>query len=132
MVYDVGVWISGLILLIPVVVLGTAWATRRGFSRNSATKHWQEILYLTALVAASASTLAYLGYWGWRLCQLYEITLPFMVLLTLEWSIRVCRMLSATAIVGFLIGRGPYRIPLALAMLWVLLQLWRGGIIHWA
>jgi hypothetical protein len=132
MVSDLGVWISGLILLFPVVVLGTAWATRRGFSRNSATKHWQEILYLVALVAASASTLSYLGHWGWRLCQLYEITLPFMVLLTLDWSIRVCRMLSAAAIVGFLIGRGPYRIPLALAMLWVMLQLWRGGIIHWA
>ena len=132
MIYDLGVWISGLILLFPVVVLGLAWARRKTFYRKSAAKRTQEIVYLVALVASSASTLAYLGYWGWRLCQLYQITLPFMVMLTIERSMRVCRMLSAIAIVCFLIGRGPYRIVLALATLWVMLQLWRDGIIHWA
>jgi hypothetical protein len=132
MIYALGVWIGGLILLFPVAVVGLAWARRKAFYRNSTTKHGQKILYLVALIAASVSTLAYLGYWGWRICQLYQITLPFTVLLTLERSVRICRILSATAIICFLIGRGPYRILLALATLWVLLQLWRGGIIHWA
>jgi len=37
------------------------------------------------------------------------------------------------AIACLLIGRGPHRIPLVLATLWVMFQLWmHGGIIHWA
>jgi len=132
MIYDLEVWTGGLILLLPVVMLGLAWANRKGFNRNHSSKHRQQIFYLVALVTASASISVYLAYWSWRFCQLYKITPPFLILLTLERSIRVCTILSAIATVCFLIGRGPYRMLLALAMLWVLLQLWRSGIILWA
>ena len=88
---------------------------------------------MVALVAGSASTLAYLGYWSWRVCDLYHATLPFVALLTLERLMYVSRALSIGAIVCLLIVRGPYRIPLVLASLWVMFQLWvHGGIIHWA
>ena len=86
-----------------------------------------------ALVAASVSTLAYLGYWGLRVWGLYQITLPFTALLTLERFLYAGRLLSAVAIVGLFIGRGPYRVLVTLATLWVMLQLWtHDGIIHWA
>ena len=88
---------------------------------------------MVALVAGSASTLAYLGYWGWRVCQMYRVTLPFVALLTIERLMYVSRALSVVAIVCLLIGRGPYRVPVVLATLWVMFQLWvHGGIIHWA
>jgi hypothetical protein len=93
----------------------------------------QKLFYLVALVAGSVSTLAYLGYWSWRVCQTYHATLPFIALLTLERLIYVSRVLSMAAIACLLIGQGPYRILLVLATLWVMFQLWmHGGIIHWA
>jgi len=70
-----------------------------------------------ALVAASVGTLAYLGYWRWRVCGLYQITLPFTALLALERFLYASRLLSAVAIVGLFIGRGPYRVLVTLATL---------------
>jgi uncharacterized membrane-anchored protein len=88
---------------------------------------------MVALVAGSASTLAYLGYWSWRACQVYRVTLPFVALLTIERLMYVSRALSIAAIVCLLIGRGPYRVSVVLATLWVTFQLWvHDGIIHWA
>ncbi len=133
MLYNLGIWIVGLMLLSPVFVLGLAWLGIRRFYVGRQTHKRGKLFYLTALLAASVSTLTYLCYWGWRLCELYRITVPFMVLLTLDRSIYVCRFLSALAIVGLLIGRGPCRVLVVLATLWVMFQLWaHGGIIHWA
>lgn len=133
MLYDMEVWVSGLILLSPVVVLGIAWAKSREFYSGKPVHQRQKLLYLVALVAASVSTLAYLGYWGWRVCGLYQITLPFTALLTLERFLYASRLLSGIAIVLLFIGRGPHRVLVTLATLWVMLQLWtHDGIIHWA
>lgn len=133
MLYDMEVWVAGLILLAPVVVLGTAWAKRRQFYSGKPIHQRQKLMYLVALVAASASTLSYLGYWGWRVCELYQITLPFTALLTLDRFLYAGRVLSAVALVGLFIGRGPHRFLVALATLWIMLQLWtHDGIIHWA
>jgi len=133
MFYDMEVPVAGLILFLPVLVLGIAWARSRQFYNGNAIYPWQKLLYLVALVAASMSTLAYLGYWGWRVRRLYQIALPFTALLTLERFLYASRLLSAVAIVGLFIERGLHRILVTLATLWVMLQLrMHDGIIHWA
>jgi|SRR5450631_1313744 len=133
MLYNLGVWLAGLILLSPILVLGLAWAKINRFYYGKQVQRRQKLFYLAALVAGSVSTLAYLGYWSWRVCQMYHATVPFIGLLALERLIYISRVLSLAAIACLLIGRGPYRILLVLATLWVMFQLWvHGGIIHWA
>jgi hypothetical protein len=133
MLYDLGVWLAGLILVSPILVFAVAWAKINRFYRSRQIQRRQKLFYLVALVAGSVSTVAYVGYWSWRISQLYHGTVPFIVLLSLERLIYVARVLSMAAIPCLLIGRGPYRILLVLATLWVILQLWvHGGIIHWA
>ena len=117
----------------PILLFGLAWTKINRFYQSRQVQRRQKLFYLVALVAGSVSTLAYLGYWSWRVCQMYHGTLPFIALLTLERLIYVSRVLSMAAIASLLIGRGPYRILLVLATLWVMFQLWmHGGIIHWA
>jgi hypothetical protein len=133
MLFDLEVWLAGLFLLFPVPVLGVAWARSHRFYSGHRIQQRQKNLYLVALVAASVSTLGYLGYWGWRICGLYRIMLPFMALLILERFLYLSRLLSAVAMICFFIGRGPYRVLVALTTLWVMLQIWLyDGIIHWA
>ena len=133
MLYDLGIWLAALFLLSPILVFGLAWAKINRFYCGKQVQRRQRVSYMVALVAGSASTLAYLGYWGWRVCQMYHAALPFVALLTIERLMFVSRALSTGAIACLLIGRGPYRAPVLLATLWVMLQLWvHGGIIHWA
>ena len=133
MLADLRILIEGLILFSPTFVLGLAWARSGRFYSNKPTLQRQKILYFLALVAATISTLGYLAYWGWRVCTLYEITFPFIALLTLERLIWGCRLLSAVAIPCLMVGRGPYRALLALIILWVMFQVWiHSDIIHWA
>lgn len=131
MAYDLGVWLAGVILMLPIIVLGSAWARIKRFYDRGETRRYQRRLYVTALLAGSLSTVAYMGYWTWRVCILYHATVPLPVLLALDHLIYVARAASIAAIVCLLIGRGPYRIPVLLATLWVTFQLWvHGGIIH--
>ena len=131
--YGLGVWLAGLVLLLPIAVFGIAWARRGQFYSTYATSLPRRNLYLVALVAASVSVFAYLGYWVWRICMLYRITIPFSALFVLEYALYFSRVLSIVAIICFFIGRGPYRILVILATFWVALQTWiHGGIIHWA
>lgn len=133
MLFALGVWVIGLMLLLPVFVLGLASARVPRFYARSQTGQREKFVYLTGLIAASVSTVIHLCYYGWRLCKLYHITLPYMVVFTIDRSIFVCRFLAAFAIAGLLIGRGPCRIPAVLVTLWVMFLLWaHGGIIHWA
>lgn len=133
MAYDLSVWLAGVILLLPIIVFGLAWARIKRFYERGETRRQQRRLYVTALLAGSLSTVAYIGYWGWRVCELYHATVPLPVLLALDRLIYVARAASIAAIVCLLIGRGPYRVPVLLATLWVTIQLWaHGGIIHWA
>ena len=133
MLYNLGVWLAGLILLSPILVFGLAWAEINRFYYGRQVQRRQELFYLTALVLGLVSTLAYLGYWGWRVCQMYHATAPFIGLLVLERLIYISRVLSIAAIACLLIGRGPYRFLLVLTILWVMFQLWvHDGIIHWA
>lgn len=133
MAYDLSVWLAGVILLLPIIVFGMAWARIKRFYERGKTRSLQRRFYLAALIAGSLSTFAYIGYWSFRVCELYHTTIPLLVLLALDRFILVAKVVSIAAIVCLLIGRGPYRIPVLLATLWVTFQLWaHGGIIHWA
>jgi hypothetical protein len=133
MLYDLEVFLVGSILLLPVVVIGLAWGRSSRFYRNHPIPQRQRIFYRVALVAASVSVLAYVGYWSWRVCGLYRIMLPSLILLSLERFLQLSKLFSAVAIICFLIGRGPHRVLVTLTTLWVTLQVWlHGGIIHWA
>jgi len=131
MLYDLGVWLAGLILLAPILVFGMAWAKITRFYDRTQVQRRQKLFYLVALVAGSVSGLAYLGYWGWRLCQMYHVV-PFIGLLALERLIYASRLLSVAAIICLLNGRGPYRLLVVLATVWMMFHLWvHGGIVHW-
>ena len=131
MAYDISVWLAGVILLLPMVVFGLAWAPIKRFYERAETRCEQRRFYIAALFAGSLSTIAYIGYWSWRLGQLYHATVSLPVLLALDRSIYAARAASIAAVVFLLIGRGPYRIPVFLATLWVTFQLWaHGSIIH--
>jgi hypothetical protein len=131
MAYDLSVWLAGVILRLPIVVFGLAWATIKRFYERGETRREQRRFYIAALFAGSLSTIAYIGYWSWRVCQLYHATIPLPVLLALDRWIYAARAASIAAVVFLLIGRGPYRIPVFLATLWVTFQLWaHGSIIH--
>lgn len=133
MAYDLSVWFAGVILLQPIIVFGLVWTSIKRFYKRGETPRHQRRLYVTALLAGSLSTVAYMGYWSWRVCKLYHAIIPLPVLLTLDRLIYVARAASIAAIVCLLIARGPYRIPVLLATLWVTFQLWaHGSIIHWA
>ena len=133
MLYELGVWFAALILLSPLIPFGLAWAKINHYDHNGGLQRRQRFFYLIALAAGSENTLAYLGYWSWRVCQLYHATLPLMVLLSLEQWIHVSRAASTAAVACLLISRGPYRVLMVLATLWMTFQLWqRGDIIHWA
>ena len=132
MAFNLGVSFAGLILVLPVVVLGLAWAKVNSFYQSRQVQSGQRLSYLIALALASLSTLAYIGYLTCRFCQMYHTSLPVDALLSLYWLIKVSRIISVAAIGCLLIGRGPHRTPVLLAMLWVTFQLWlHGGIIHW-
>jgi hypothetical protein len=131
MAYDLSVWLTGVILLLPMVVFGLAWAAIKRFYERGETRREQRRFYIAALFGGSLSTITYIGYWSWRVCQLYHATIPLPVLLALDRSIYAARAASIAAVLLLLIGRGPYRIPVFLATLWVTFQLWaHGGIIH--
>lgn len=133
MLYNFEVSLAGLVLLSPLVVLAVTWARCSKFYRSRPVPKPQKVLYCVALVAASASTLAYIGYWGWRACSLYEISIPFTTLLVLERFMYVSRLLSPVAVGCFFFGRGPYRFLAIAVTLWVTLQVWlHHGVIHWA
>jgi hypothetical protein len=133
MLLNLSVWLAGLILLSPIVIFGLAWTKINRPYHSVEVQRRQKLLYMAALVAGSVSTLAYLGYWSWRVCQMYNASLPFVALLTLERLIYASRVLSIAAIACLLFGRGPYRILLMLVTLWVMFQLWiHGDLIHWA
>lgn len=110
MFHDLAVCIVGLILSSPALVLGLAWARVSRFHSDQSIQSRQKVFYLGALAAVSVSTVAYLGYWSWRICTLYRVELSFTFLLVLERSIYACRLLSLVAIACLLIGRGPHRV----------------------
>jgi|KBSMisStaDraftv2_1062788.scaffolds.fasta_scaffold36772_2 hypothetical protein len=131
--YGLRIWLVGLVLLLPVAVLGLAWAKSSRFFSTHTTARRQRILYLVALVSASVSALAYLCYWGWRVCRLYGVVLPLSPLIVLDRFLLLSRLLSIVAIVCFVIGKGPYRVLVILATLWIAVQIWvHDGVIHWA
>jgi len=134
MLYDLEVCLGGALLLLPIVVFGLAWArTNAYYSSGHLISNRQRIVYRVALVAASVSTIAYAGYWAWRICGLYVVSPPLLAVLVLEHCLFVSRGLSALAVLCFLIGRGPYWILATVTTIWVTLQLWvHDGIMHWA
>jgi len=133
MLFSLEIWLAGLILFSPVVVLALTWARSGEFQRSHAVPKKQRVLYRVGLVSASFITVAYLGYWGWRICSLYQTAVPFWALYGLDRGIYLSRALSVVAIFGLLTGRGPYRTVALVTTLWVALLVWMNrGIIHWA
>jgi len=117
----------------PVAIFGLAWARIKRFYQTQTGSTQQRYVYLIALIAASISTIAYVAYWSWRVCELYHATVPFAALLALERSIYLARAVSVVAIGCLLIGRGPFRIPVLMATAWIAFQLWaHSDVIHWA
>jgi hypothetical protein len=133
MLFAFGVWVIGVILISPILIFGLAWAKTTRFYRNRQVPYKQKFFYLAALIGGSVSTLAYVGYWSFRVGQLYHITFPLLAQLAIDRLIYASQLFCTASLVCLLFGRGPYRVPLALATLWVMFQLWvHGGIIHWA
>lgn len=133
MLYDLETIIIGAVLLLPLAVLGLAWARINTFYASHPARRRQRVLYRTALVVASVSALAYLGYWSWRVCSLYQIVFPFTVLIVLERFLYLSRVLSLVSIFCFILGRGPHRILTTVATFWITLQIWiHNDLIHWA
>jgi len=132
MLFDFGVWLGGVFLFLPVLVVGLAWANLSSFYRSEIPRR-QRRFYLIALTASSVSMVSYLGYWGWRVCQMYNVAIPLSALLALDRAVAASKLLSIVAVGCFLLARGPYRFLLVLACLWVAFQLWvHGSVIHWA
>lgn len=122
-----------LILSLPVFVLAVAWNGRTRYYNTYVVRRAQRTAYTVALVTASLSTAAYIGYWSWRICGLYRVTLPLTLVIIVDRLLLVGCPLSVVSIVCLLIGRGPYRLPLTLSTLWVTLQVWlHRGTVHWA
>jgi hypothetical protein len=64
MLYDLGIWVAALFLLSPILVFGLAWVKINRFYCGMQIQRPQRVSYMLALVAGSASTLAYFGYWA--------------------------------------------------------------------
>lgn len=132
MLYNLSVWLVGLIMLMPVPILALTWARVICPPHEIEAQGWQEQFYLLALIGSSICTLAYVCYWSWRVGLIYHATFPLNVLLKLEWFVSISRGLSIAAIGLMAIGRGPYRRALLLGTAWVSLNLWmHRDIIHW-
>src|SRR5215467_5837067 len=118
MFFHLGVLLGGMFLLLPVLVIGLACANLSSFYRSEILRR-QRCFYLIALTAGSVSTASYLGYWGWRICQLYNVALSLSALLALDRAIAASKFVSIVAVGCFLLARGPYRFLLVLTSLWV-------------
>src|SRR5215467_589891 len=90
MFFHLVVLLGGMFLLLPVLVIGLAWANLSSFYRSEIPRR-QRCFYLIALTAGSVSTASYLGYWGWRICQLYNVALSLSALLALDRAIAASR-----------------------------------------
>jgi hypothetical protein len=133
MAYDLNVWLAGVILLLPIIVFGLVWTRIKRFYERGDIRRQQRVFFVIALVAGSLSTVAYIGYWSWRVFELYHAPVPFVALLVLERLMYVARVASIAAIGCLLMGQGPYRIAVLIATLWVTFQLWvHNDVIHWA
>jgi hypothetical protein len=133
MLYDLSVWLAVLLLVWPIPLFVLAWVRLPRFEYGSDVRQWQRFAYLLALSFASLSTLAYSAYWARWTCSLYRIIVPFSASIILDRFMRASLLLSAVAILGVVAGRGPHRILLALATLWVMSQLWlHSPVLHWA
>ena len=127
----------GLILLIaatPGVLVVLALSRTRHYHREKCVTLQRQALYWTALALTSVSTITYLGYFVWRLCQIYGVSIPFEVSLWLQRLIYATGVLSVVALASLVVGRGPYRALVALAVLWETAFLWSRApqMIHWA
>jgi hypothetical protein len=107
MLFDLRIWLAGLILLSPLFVFGLVCAKVNRYYNRKQVQRQQKVFYLVALAAGSVSTLAYVGYWGWRVSQMYHATVPFIALLTLDRLINASRLLSIAAIGCLLIVMCP-------------------------
>ncbi len=100
MQYGLAAWLAGLILLLPAIVLGFAWAKRRAYYERNPALDWRRKLYSLALISASLSVLAYLGYWSWRILGLDQFRFPLSALLFLDRFVFYSVLLPPMAIIS--------------------------------
>jgi hypothetical protein len=105
MLFDLGVWIVGLVLLLPAIAAGIAWARVRVFYDRSSVGSLQKSGFLIGLVAVSVSALAVYGYWGWRVSTMYGTSPSISVAMALDRLVQVGKWLSAASILCLLVGR---------------------------
>jgi hypothetical protein len=133
MLYDLGVWIVGLVLALPLVALAIACAHTRRFHRSNKTPSRQRAFYWSALALALISNVVYVGYWSWRVVKLYSAEVSFQSSLWLERFMYASVVFTAVTLFLLFIGRGPYRVLVALSVIGIAAYLWLHlPIIHWA
>jgi hypothetical protein len=133
MLYSLGVWITGLFLASPLIPLAIAYVRAPGFHKRNDIPSQKRALYWTALALCLANAIVYLSYWAWRVCKLYNINVTLTLSLWLERSMYAAVGLAAIALGLVVLGRGPYRVFVALSIIWIAGYLWlRLPIMHWA
>ena len=133
MLLNLEVWLAALVIILPAIVDGFSCAAAPRYYRSRQVPGTQKSTYLAGLIIASAGALVQVNYWAWRVSALYRLKVPLPALIVLDRCLYPSAVLSSVAIVCFFIGRGPYRLLLALAALLVALQIWiHGGVLHWA
>src|SRR5215470_7492830 len=118
MLFNVGAWMMVVILLSPVPIYGLAWARANHFYRSRQVPGGQRLSYWIALTTGSVSTFAYLGYWGFRVSEMYRIGLPLLARLAIDRLIHASQLLCIASLVCLLLGQGPHRVLLSAATLW--------------
>ena len=133
MLFNLDFSLGVLLLVFPVAVLSLAWARTRHFYDGTQVSKQGKAPYLAALALASASTIAYLCYWGWWVSSLYQISLSVQTQMMLERAMRAGGWLGAASIGCLVVGKGPFRPLVGAASIWVTLQLCtHSGLVHWS
>lgn len=124
MVEDALAYLAFCLIWLPAGVLLLAWMRSHQFYATKHVDRPYKVIYVAALVLASFSTLAYMSYWCVWACEVRHVSVPLWGSLALGQIMGAGIVISAVAIVGVLVGRGPYRVLVGLASAWVLLELW--------
>jgi hypothetical protein len=133
MLYNLGVWMVGLVLACPVLAILTACAHAPRFYKRSNIPSRKRTFYRTAIVLSLTCAVAYLGYWVWLFCKLYSVSVSLTFSLWLERCMYASVIVAAIAVVCLYMGRGPYRAVVALSAGWIAAYCWLHlPIIHWA
>ena len=132
MLFDLEVWVVGLIAALPVITAIAAWLSAPGYYEEKAVAAKDRNLYLCALLGASTIAVTYASYFLLFFLPLYQVHL-----LRAAWFLDRMKMVAPLPAIAVLIclkyGRGPIRAPLSIAVIWMALYLFlRLPLLHYA